>query len=472
MVSNWTTNPARIVIAAPQGRSGKTTVALGVCAALNHRGLKIQPFKKGPDYIDPSWLSAAAGMDCRSLDPFFLDTESGVIEAFLRGCVNADLSLIEGNHGLYDSIRDDGYGSTAHLARILKAPVILVVSAERMSRSVAAMVLGYLNFEPETRIAGVILNRVANQRHEAKLRQAIESFCKIPVLGTLPRKSEVVIPDRHLGLIPKAENDHLVSAIDACRMAAESHIDLQALIEIAQSAPVLPTQNSLHHFDSAAKVSSEIVRIGVIRDRAFTFYYPENLEALERAGAKLVFINSFSDHDLPDIQALIIGGGFPELFLDELSANGELLHKIYDLAERGLPVYAECAGLMYLSKQITYQAKSRPFAGVLPLDIVLEDTPQGHGYVIAEVTQENPFFPVNTTLRGHEFHHSKVSNPVVDLPTAYQLKRGSGIYQHRDAYLYKNVLASYTHLHADGSPLWAEAVVMRARKYAREQLYG
>ena len=203
MKSDWTPNPARIVIAAPQGRSGKTTVSLGICNALSHQGLRVQPFKKGPDYIDPSWLSAAAGLDCRSLDPFFLGSDDEIIQAFGRGASHADLCVIEGNHGLYDSLFEDGRGSTAHLARILKAPVILVVNSERMSRSVAAMVAGYQNFEPGTRIVGVILNRVANQRHEAKLRKAIETYCKIPVLGALTKRSSCGNPRQAFGADPK-----------------------------------------------------------------------------------------------------------------------------------------------------------------------------------------------------------------------------------------------------------------------------
>lgn len=472
MNSDWTPNPARIVIAAPQGRSGKTTIALGVCAALSQKKMRVQPFKKGPDYIDPSWLSAAAGRACRSLDPFFLDTEEGIIQAYLRGSTQTDICLIEGNHGLFDSLNEDGWGSTAHLSRILQAPVILVVNSERMSRSVAAMVLGYQSFEPQTRIAGIILNRVANQRHENKLRQAINSHCKISVLGAIPRSSDVAIPDRHLGLVPKAENDQLVSAIDACRQAVEKHVDLDALLEIARSAPPLIPQND--HKDEVIPEKAQLpsVKVGILRDRAFTFYYPENLEALERAGAELVFIDAFRDFSLPDIQALVIGGGFPELFLDELSSNTELMRQIHQAVDRGLPVYAECGGLMYLSREITYQGKCRKFAGVLPIDIVLEDRPQGHGYVVAHVTQTNPFFPVNTLLRGHEFHHSRIANSDEILPLAYHLKRGSGIHEHHDAVVYKNVLASYTHLHADGSPLWADAVVLRARNYARERAYG
>ncbi len=473
MISNWTTNPARMVIAAPQGRSGKTTVALGVCSAFRERGFKVQPFKKGPDYIDPSWLSAAAGIDCRSLDPFFVENEENIQRAFLRGAIKADLSVIEGNHGLYDSLYDDGFGSTAYVARSLQAPVILVVNSERMSRSVAAMVSGYQNFEPQTPIAGVVLNRVAKNRHETKLRRAIESYCHIPVLGAIPWDSGVVIPDRHLGLIPQSENDSSLQAIDACRRVAEKYLDLNGLMEIAQSARVVDWKFDQQNPSPKDPIAfSGNIRIGIVRDRAFTFYYPENFEALKREGAELVFVNSFLDHSLPDVHALIIGGGFPEIFLDELNANQELITSIRYAIDGGMPVYAECGGLMYLAEKITYKGKSKELTGVLACDVYVEDRPQGHGYVIAEVSEPNPFFQTGTHLRGHEFHHSKISQVGQNLTMAYHLTRGTGIQDQRDALIYKNVLAAYTHIHADGSPAWAEGIVRAARLYQQGLLHG
>lgn len=450
----------RLVIAAPQGKSGKTTVSLGICAALAARGLRLQAFKKGPDYIDPSWLTAASRRACRSLDMFFLPDPQQLRDAFLQSARSADLSLIEGNHGLYDAPELDGLGSTASLARNLGAPVILVVNAARMSRSAAAMVHGYQTFEPDTPVAGVIFNQVAQSRHEAKLRQAVEHYCRIPVLGALPRTPELTLPDRHLGLVPYDEAAELHPAIEACRAAAEKYLDLPALLDIARAAAPLEPSRALEAPPPIA--SAKTARIGVIRDQAFSFYYPENLEALELAGAELVFINALQDAGLPQIDALYIGGGFPEIFMDQLSANSGLRRAIRQAAEDGLPVYAECGGLMYLSQRIRWGERSAEMAGVLPLEVEMSSRPQGHGYVEARCVAQNPFFASGSELRGHEFHHSRVIQPARGLPTAFELGRGSGLGAGTDGLVYKNVLACYTHLYAGGSPGWAPGLVRKA----------
>jgi cobyrinic acid a,c-diamide synthase len=381
------------------------------------------------------------------------------------------VAVIEGNHGLFDSVTEEGSGSTAAVARTLGVPILLVVNATRMGRSVAAMVNGYLSFEAGTPIAGVILNNVAGKRHETKMRAAIDAHCNIPVVGALPREQDVSIPDRHLGLIPRAEDDTLISAIEACRVAVKRFVDLEAVTEIARSgiresagssqAPISNLQSS---------VSGPI--LGVIRDRVFTFYYPENLEALERAGGHLVFIDTESDMVLPDVDALYIGGGFPEMFLEQLEENHSLRKAIRSAVEDGLPVYAECGGLMYLSKRIHWGDRSAEMVGALPCEVELIERPQGHGYVQAEVDIENPFWQVGTELRGHEFHNSRLANLNGSRTTVYRLGRGTGIGNGRDGLVYKNVLASYTHLHADGSPGWAEGLVSRAQMYAQERRNG
>jgi cobyrinic acid a,c-diamide synthase len=455
----------RLVIAAPQGRSGKTTVTLGLCAAFKARGLALQPFKKGPDYIDPSWLSEAAGRVCRSLDPFFYQQPEDLLRAFVRPAQKADLSLVEGNHGLFDSFDETGVGSTAAVARTLDAPILLVVNATRIGRSAAAIVHGCQTFEAGTNIAGVVLNNVAHGRHEARTRQAIESHCGIPVVGAIPRDEKLTIPDRHLGLVPREEEETLLSAITACQHAIERHLDLDLVLDIARAASVLP---ALEQEDFSNQVDQESkVKIGVLRDRAFTFYYPENLEALERAGANLVFVDAFVDTELPSLDALHIGGGFPEMFLDELSANASLRAAIREAIENGLPVYAECGGLMYLSQRIVWGEKSAQMVGALPCEIEMTGKPQGHGYVVALVEHENPFFEPGTILRGHEFHNSRLISTSTEklLITAYQLSRGRGLGDYHDGLLYRNVLASYTHLHIGGAPEWAKGLVARAQLY-------
>ncbi len=459
----------RLVLGAPQGRSGKTTVTLGLCAALAARGLVVQPFKKGPDYIDPSWLTEAAGRACRTLDPFFLTSEAALRRAFCQGAGQADLCLVEGNHGLYDSLDDLGSSSTAAVARALLAPVLLVVNAARMSRSVAALVAGYQHFEPDTAIAGVVLNNVAQSRHETKLRQAIEIHCHLPVVGALPRSEALTIPDRHLGLVPRAENDGLIPAIEACRQAAERYMDLEAILALAAAAPPWPAEAPV---TPVMDQSGPPVRLGVIRDRAFTFYYPENLEALAEAGATLVFIDALQDGGLPDLDGLYIGGGFPEIFMEELAANTSLRAAVRRAAEGGLPIYAECGGLMYLSRRIVWEGRAVEMVGALPCDVEMTARPQGHGYVLAEVAGPNPFLPAGTQIRGHEFHNSRISNLTESLPAAYRLARGRGLGDGRDGLVYRNILASYTHLHASGSPDWAVGLVARARTYAQEKIYA
>jgi len=376
--------------------------------------------------------------------------------------------MVEGNHGLFDSFDEAGTGSTAAVARTLDAPILLVVSATRIGRSVAAIVHGCQTFESGTNIAGVVLNNIARGRHEARTRRAIESHCGIPVVGAIPRDENLTIPDRHLGLVPREEEDSLLSAITTCQQAIERHLDLDMVLDIARSTSTLPILDRLVTDESAD--STQTVRIGVLRDRAFTFYYPENLEALEEAGAELVFINAFQDTEMPSVDALYIGGGFPEMFMDEISANTTLRISIKGAIENDLPVYAECGGLMYLSQRIRWGEKSAEMIGALPCEVEMTGKPQGHGYVMSEVDRENPFFAPGTVLRGHEFHNSRLvalsANGSKDsLSTAYHLSRGNGIGDSRDGIIYRNVLASYTHLHNGGAPDWAAGLVRQAREY-------
>lgn len=459
----------RLVIAAPQGRSGKTTVSLGLAAALAARGAAVHPFKKGPDYIDPSWLAAAAGRPCRALDPFFMPTEDALRGALLKPLplapASGEIALIEGNHGLYDDggASDDsaeGASSTAAVARALDAPVILVVNAARTGRSIAAIVLGCVHFEPETRIAGVVLNRVAGARHEAKLRHAVERHCGIPVLGALPGNPALTVPDRHLGLVPVGEEDRNAAAIAACREAVEQGCALDAVLAIAASAPALIVQPRAADF---ALPNHRMARIAVFRDRAFSFYYHENLEALVEAGAELVEVNSLREAELPSVDALYIGGGFPEMFMAELSANRGLWSGVRAAVEQGMPVYAECGGLMCLSRAIRWGERRAEMAGVLPFEVEMTPRPQGHGYVAATVTGPNPIFPQGRRIRGHEFHNSRLVDVTGDLAVTYRLERGQGVGNSRDGVTYRNVLASYTHLHTSAAPGWAQGLIRAAR---------
>jgi len=451
--------PPRVVIAAPQGQSGKTTISLGLCAAFTQRGLVVQPFKKGPDYIDPSWLTAAANRDCRNLDIFLIPKER-LLLSFQHACQGADLALVEGAMGLYDSSDIDGEESTAQVARLLGSPVILVVNTARMTRSVAAMVTGYQRFEPNTNIAGVILNNVSGSRHESKLVAAIEKYCGILVLGCMPRDHNLNITQRHLGLIPCAETERAASIIKRISDSVNTHLDLDGILAIASKSAVQWISAT-----SEPEREPSLVRIGVMADRVFSFYYPENLDALRQAGADLVFINSLRDQKLPDIDGLYLGGGFPELFIKELEGNSTLCLDVAQAVRNGLPVYAECAGLIYLCQGVHWHGHRYEMVGAIPGEVEMCQQPQGHGYVEVEVVNENPLFPVGMKLRGHEFHYSKLSK-LDGLKFAYKVLRGQGI-DGQDGIVYNNILATYTHLHALGVPQWAEAFVslaLRERK--------
>lgn len=455
----WDQNDQRfgcLLISSPQGRSGKTTVSLGLCAALRRRGFSIQPFKKGPDYIDPSWLTAAAGRDARNLD-LFLTSEETLLSSFQESCRGADLAVIEGAMGLYDGLASADWGTTAHIACLLNAPIIFVVNAARMTSSIAAMVTGYQHFQPDVNIAGVILNNISGNRHERKLKAAVERYCRVPVVGTVPRDPELTISQRHLGLIPFPEADEAESIVERICRKLDPHFDFDGILAIARTYEA-KSSPPLARFES----DRGLVKIGVMLDRVFNFYYPENLEALRRAGAELVFISSTRDR-LVEVDGLYIGGGFPEFFLQGLEMNSELRRDIAEAIENGLPVYAECAGLMYLCRGITWQGKRYEMVGAIPAEVQIFQRPQGHGYVVAEVAMENPLFPVGLTVRGHEFHHSSLSG--LDGPQlAYRIVRGRGVDGKGDGIVYKNTFASYTHIHALGTPEWAEAFVSLASR--------
>lgn len=450
----------RIVIGAPHGHSGKTTVSIGLVGALRQSGYVVQPFKKGPDYIDPSWLSYAAGRGCRNLDCYWFDQEQ-IISSLAMAGHNADISVIEGAMGLFDGVDIQGTGSTAQVARFTQAPVILVVDTTRMTRSVAPLVLGFMHFDANVRIAGVILNKVARSRHEKMLRAAIDEYCGIPVLGAIPRNAYSVFPERHLGLVPVAEHTSVHEAVQQNIEIARQYLDLSSIVEIANSAAPIAWSRST----TSLEVNKPITRIGIIRDSAFTFYYPENLEALEQAGAELVYINSLSDRQLPAIDGLYIGGGFPECFAEQLEANSSLRSDIYCAADSGMPVYAECGGLMFLGRSLLWQGKQYAMCGVFSFDVAVEKKPQGHGYTAMRVTEDNPFFLTGSVIKGHEFHHSRVINSDSSLVYGYEVQRGHGINGQQDGVMYRSTFATYNHIHALAHPEWAKRFVEHAANW-------
>jgi cobyrinic acid a,c-diamide synthase len=448
-------NPPRIIIAALKGGSGKTILSLGLTSAWKEMGHRVAAFKKGPDFIDSGWLSFAAGRPCYNLDPFLMTPEQ-IVTSMLLNSTGMDISVIEGNRGLFDGLDLDGCCSTGELGKIIKSPVILIVDVTMATRTVAALVMGCQKFDPELRISAVILNRVAGLRQESLARNAVEQYCGLPVVGAVPKLKQNIFPERHMGLVPHLESDYAEKAIAWTRGIAEKHLDLKTLWNLAHEAPPLDYPPEEKKEDGALLLPESRPRIGVIRDRSFWFYYPENLDQMERLGARLVEINSLEDRELPAINALYIGGGFPETQAQALADNVTFRTALKEGIEAGLPVYAECGGLMVLGKELVVDGKEFPMVGVLPLSLILEKKPQGHGYTILEVTDRNPFYPVGESLKGHEFHYSKaVLHPSDDTRAVFKVLRGEGIDGERDGLCRKNVLATYTHIHAGGNPEWA-----------------
>jgi cobyrinic acid a,c-diamide synthase len=458
----------RMMIAAMRGGAGKTLISLGLLAAWRHyHGLRVVPFKKGPDYIDSGWLAMAAQQPCYNLDPFLMTSEA-MLRSFVQRSNTGDGSLIEGNRGLYDGVDIRGSFSTAELAKLLRAPVILIVDATKVTRTAAAQVLGCLQLDPEVEIAGVLLNQVSGKRHEQILKGAIEHYCKIPVLGVIPRQERNLFPERHLGLVPPQESDNISGALAFAIEQMKEHVDLEALWGIAKTAE--PLGWPLGQATAPKRMEAdEPVVIGVIRDAAFQFYYPENIEALAERGAIIKEISSLTSRALPPLDALYIGGGFPETHLEVLAGNSVFRESLKHEIEKGLPVYAECGGLMFLCRGIYRGQSIFPMTGLFPFDVVLERKPQGHGYTLMECVSDNPFFAPGVTLKGHEFHYSRIVGNNPAFPFVFRLRKGHGIVAGWDGICYKNVLANYSHIHAVGNADWADTMVRKARSYRRER---
>ncbi len=490
------------VIAALRGGSGKTIVSVGVIAALCRHGLTVAPFKKGPDYIDAGWLALAASRPCYNLDTFLVDSQT-IIDSFDTHSGNADIAVIEGNRGLYDCIDTYGQTSTAELAKLLDLPVILCIDGTKATRTMAAVVAGCAQFDPEVKLKGVVLNRVAGPRHQRILRDSIEYHCGIPVLGAVPRQRKQCFPERHMGLVPTFEHAWAHEAITFIRELASNHLDLAAIREVAAGNHQWQPENRQPQvcadirFESTAAEAKDAIasqdekkirislpptqekqvhnldtskpRIGIIRDSAFQFYYPENLNVLEANGAELVFTSPLTQEILPPMDALYIGGGFPETHAAQLAQNSVYARQIKAMAEKGLPIYAECGGLMYLGQELVLDKVRHSMTGVLPIVFGFSKRPQGHGYTILHVARSNPFYEIGQVIKGHEFHYSKVlswKGNRDDL--AFDMQRGTGLVDGREGLCYNNVMATYTHVHALGTPQWAPALIHQAVKFRKQ----
>ncbi|MEW6531619.1 MAG: cobyrinate a,c-diamide synthase [Thermodesulfobacteriota bacterium] len=459
----------RIVIGALRGGAGKTFVTVGLTAALRKRGLSLAVFKKGPDYIDAGWLGLAAGGECHNLDAYLFDRET-VCASFVHQSADRDIAIVEGNRGIFDGVDSSGSYSTAELAKLLKAPVILLVDVTKMTRTAAALVEGCRSLDPELEIKGVILNRVGGTRHEQVVRAAIEDATSIPVIGSVRKMGLEHFPQRHLGLLPWHEHPEALGFIQDAAAIAEQSIDLEQVLRIARDSNHVVYADRSEVFTAPLRQCSPTPVIGVLQDSAFQFYYPENLEALRRQGAEIQLISALESREFPQVDALYIGGGFPETHAQSLADNVTFRTAVLEAARNGLPIYAECGGLMYLSRSLAIDEQVFPMAGVLPVDTVLQKTPQGHGYIRAEVSGPNPFYPAGALLTGHEFHYSCVTNiDEAQVACAFKVLRGQGIDGARDGLCRWNTLATYVHIHALGEPLWAQGMIQRALEYRQQR---
>ncbi len=462
-------NSPRMVIAGLSGDSGKSIVALAILYRLRQDGFAVRAFKKGPDYVDAAWLSWASGSPARNLDSWLMGMETAA-QSFDKHCLRLGFNLVEGNRGLFDGADAAGTHSTAELAKALQAPVLLVVNVAKMTRTAAALVLGCQHLDPNLQLAGIILNRVNGSRHEMVIQTAIESATGLPVLGAIPAMKGGILPDRHLGLVTPSDHknmDDLPRRLDA----VAAHLDIQRILSLATTCSPLnvPDGTACSDVSVQHQLGNNPVRIAVVRDAAFNFYYPENLEALAAGGAELVFVSALEAAELPqDIDAIYIGGGFPEVHACELAANSSFLRSLHAAAEQKMPIYAECGGLMLLARSIQWNGNRYTMSGVIPIDVDVDAVSHGHGYVEMTVTEPNPFFPEGAVLKGHEFHYSRIVPQLVMPLAACKVTRGTGCYDKRDGLIFNNIWAGYTHLHATASPEWAICVLRLAQKHKAE----
>ncbi|RAL26295.1 cobyrinate a,c-diamide synthase [Thermoflavimicrobium daqui] len=459
----------RLVIAGTGSGVGKTTFTLGLMAAMKKRGFKVQGFKSGPDYIDPSYHTAVTGRPSRNLDTWMCSKEQ-MKEIFWRGSEGADLSIIEGVMGLYDGKSPlSDQGSTAEIAVSLASPVILVVNIQSMARSAAAIVKGYQLLNPSVSIQGVIVNRAGSEGHVKLVQAAIEQECDVPVLGWLEREQAIDIPERHLGLIPAIERGECELLFSKLAALMEAKVDLDQLFHIAQSAAALPEPTpSLFAMRKPVPEENKVV-IAVAKDAAFNFYYPENLELLEQAGAKLSYFSPLRGERIPDeADGLLIGGGFPEEFVQVLTAQTEVKQNIRERIAAGLPTLAECGGYMYLCRAIIDRAgESYPMVGVIPATVTMQSRLAALGYREVHATSNHLLLKKGEIARGHEFHYSKLTAETEDFPPAYESigRRGKKV----EGYHQGNLLAGYTHLHFASNPAMVDRWIRQCQTYRQRK---
>ena len=440
---------------------------MGLSAALNRRGYEVQAFKKGPDYIDPLWLQKATGNPCYNLD-FNTMSDREIRTLFDQNMDVTTFGLIEGNKGLYDGVALDGHDSNAAMAVLLKAPVVLVIDVVGITRGIAPLLLGYKSFRPDVQISGVIFNKVASSRQEDKLRTSVEHYTDIAICGSVRRNKNLLAPERHLGLVPPDESDHAQDHIDELAQVMEDSLEMDHLIEISQQAH--SAKSAVSNPQPGRRTPD--VRIAIARDSAFGFYYADDLEALQQAGAELVYFNTLKDRTFPKVDGLFLGGGFPETHMKDLQDNSWLRCHIYKQAKDGLPIYAECGGMMYLAENIIWNGEVAQMVGFIPSSVVMHDKPQGRGLVRLQETGQG-LWPKpknndqNAEIKAHEFHYASLEGLPDDTRFAYKVLRGTGIDGRHDGILLGNMQAGFCHHRTTKQNGWASRFVDFVRRCKR-----
>jgi len=447
----------RLVLAGTGSAVGKTTIATGIMKALSEE-YTVQPFKVGPDYIDPTYHTLATGNFSRNLDSFFM-TDGQIRQGFERGMKisKADYGIIEGVRGLYEGISPTGdVGNTASIAKALDAPVVLILNSRSLVKSAAAVVLGFKALDPTINIQGVILNQVKNHKHYLKTKEAVEKLAKTDVVGGVPRDDAIRVEDRHLGLVPAVERENIINSIDKWGDMVKENIDLDTLTSLMKDAGKLPEgREDLWQIHNRKKV-----RMGVAMDEVFTFYYRDNLDALEENKADLIYFSPLNHDEIPDVDGLYIGGGYPEIFAGGLESNQSMRNSILKFHQENRPIYAECGGLMYLSQSIN----NHKMCNVFKYDSLMTRKPQALSYVISKATRKSIIAEKDDIIKGHEFHYSKIDLGGAEPDFAFEILRGKGIINNMDGLISKNTVASYIHTHTSAYPSFASNFAISARE--------
>lgn len=459
-------NKPRMIISGVSGKIGKTVVTSAIISLLRERGYRVQPFKIGPDFIDPSYHNIFSNTSSRNLDAVMFRKET-IINSFCRTMENADIGVIEGVLGLYDSV--DGItekGSTAELSKILKAPITLIVDAERINRGLLAIVKGFIEFDKDVKITGIIINNVAHEKQREKIVNAFrEYFKEIEIVGVIYRNNIIreKMRYRHLGLVPASERSHEIEEIIQAIKHVGQQIDIDKVVEMASNVDEICPPS----LEEKYPVAKPGVKIGVIRDSIFSFYYPENIEYFETVADKVYYVDSINDSSLPDIDLLYIGGGFPEVYASLLEKNKPLKNEIRKKYKDGLKIYAECGGLIYLSEKVkTFDGEEYTMTGLIDGYVEMHRRPVGHGYVYLSTIKDNPLTSPNQYLIGHEFHHSRlVLKEKVDF--AFKVERGYGVDGIQDGVMKNNLLAMYAHIHFLHNPEAFKKLTMWPRTIQR-----